>query len=137
MPLEFHSKEGFSYRRRFDPRDGFIKRSFSFDERGAVSLILDAVKPCSSTVCKVATRKFELQSRHAPAALPAALRDVVRGEVGLPVPVAKQVLMLDPTNPRALRVLGQKFDEPAWLHMSERVEVAAMRRFTGRENSLI
>ena len=128
VPLEFHSKAGFSYRRCFDPRDGFIKRSFAFDSRGAVSLIVDAVKPCHSATCNVATRKFELQSRYTPAALPAAVREVVRGEVALPLPVAKQVLLLDPTNPQALRALGKEFDEPAWLHMAAAVEEAAAGR---------
>ena len=126
VPLEYHSEEGFMYRRRFDPRDGFVKRSFPFDRRGAVSLIVDAVKACHTT-CKVATRKFELQSRYAPAALPTAVRELENSVAGN-VQVAKQVLELDPVSPRALRTMAKEHNEPAWQHMADLVEAAATER---------
>jgi predicted SAM-dependent methyltransferase len=42
--LEYHDESGVFHRRDWRPEDGMIHRSERFDERGPVSIILDAVK---------------------------------------------------------------------------------------------
>lgn len=129
-PIEYHSAAGFSYRRRFDPREGFIRRSFAFDKRGAVSLIVDAMKACPNAPisCEAATKKFRLDSRFGPAALGLAVQEIIRGDLDMPIPVATRVLGIDPTHPVALRVVSSHKGEPAWLHLAEAVETATVGR---------
>jgi predicted SAM-dependent methyltransferase len=42
--LEYHDESGIFHRRDWRPEDGMIHRSGRFDERGHVSIILDAIK---------------------------------------------------------------------------------------------
>lgn len=62
--LEWHTRSGFSYGRRWNPLDGFIHRSKHFDKRGAVSLIVDAVKGSAGGSGNSISTVYDLESRH-------------------------------------------------------------------------
>ena len=96
--LEWHSRAGFGYRRRWDPRDGFVQRSRAFDPRGGVSLIVEATKSGGGAAA-VAVRQFGAASGDAdPVVHLAAKAAMAQGAV-------EKALSLDPFSAEAMEAL--------------------------------
>ena len=121
--LEWRTRRGFFYNRRWSPLHGFIQRSKYFDKRGAVSLIVDAVKgggksghrSSSSSSSSSNWHLFDLESRHHPHVvkteveelLKQAQRVVANNNTEEGLLLLDQAHLLDPTNIETLKFIAQ------------------------------
>ena len=77
--LEWHTRRGFLYNRRWNPLEGFIQRSKHFDKRGAVSLIVDAIKGDQGERERdTRGERYDLESRHHPLVVKSKVEELLR-----------------------------------------------------------
>ena len=124
--LEWHTRRGFLYNRRWNPLQGFIQRSKHFDKRGAVSLIVDAIKGER----KGRGDRYDLESRHHPLVVKSAVEELLRqakhvannGQVEQRKNILKEAMLLNPFHCATLAYLANCTGNEA-IH-----SIVAMRR---------
>jgi len=98
--LEWHTRLGFAYSRRWNPLDGFVQRTKHFDKRGQESLLVDAFKMYDETTfrgCQI----YDIEARHQ--------KKVVRDRVRAFVETGQyqKALHLDPFDAAALQLAAK------------------------------
>ena len=133
--LEWHTRRGFSYTRRWSPLQGFVQRTKYFDPRGPVSLLVDAVKddaggPLGSRFR--GTHHYDLESRHHHQVTRGAVDELVneakKQHLGADVDnrqlsetgaLLDRALLLNPFDVEALKFVGEVTGESGIIQMAE------------------